>query len=72
MCELLKIHTIRTSPYHPQTDGMLERWHASFNSRSESLRLTEKTGIHTSSTYPHSQGIHPVSLICARDVQGAP
>ena len=30
MCDLLQIKPIRTSPYHPETDGMLERWHASF------------------------------------------
>ena len=39
VCELLKIHAIRTSPYHPQTDGMLERWHASFKS------MVRKSGI---------------------------
>ena len=25
--ELLQIHQLKTSPYHPQTDGMLERFH---------------------------------------------
>lgn len=28
MCQLLQIKTLKTSPYHPHTDGMLERWHA--------------------------------------------
>jgi transposase InsO family protein len=32
MCELLQIKALRTSPYHPQSDGMLERWHASLKS----------------------------------------
>ena len=27
LCSLLGILTIKTSPYHPQTDGLLERWH---------------------------------------------
>ena len=29
LCLLLNIKPIRTSPYNPQTDGMLEHWHAS-------------------------------------------
>ena len=29
MCKMLGIKQIRTSPYHPQTDGCLERWHGS-------------------------------------------
>ena len=28
LCKLLSIKPIHTSPYHPQTDGLLERWHA--------------------------------------------
>ena len=30
LCSLLGISTIKTSPYHPQTDGLLERWHHDF------------------------------------------
>ena len=29
MCKMLGIKQIRTSPYHPQTDSCLERWHGS-------------------------------------------
>ena len=32
LCELLGIHHLKTSPYHPQTDGCLERWHSSLKS----------------------------------------
>ena len=28
LCKLISIKPIHTSPYHPQTDGLLERWHA--------------------------------------------
>jgi len=28
LCSMLGIKPIRTSPYHPQTDGLLERWHS--------------------------------------------
>ena len=28
LCRLMDIKQLKTSPYHPQTDGMLERFHA--------------------------------------------
>ena len=28
LCKLWDIDHVRTSPYHPQSDGALERWHA--------------------------------------------
>ena len=28
MCETFEVNRVRTSPYHPQSDGALERWHA--------------------------------------------
>lgn len=42
MCELLGIKHIHTSPYHPQTDGCLERWHGSLKSI---VRIGRLTGI---------------------------
>ena len=29
LCRLLNVKQLRTSPYHPQTDGCLECWHRS-------------------------------------------
>ena len=78
VCELLKIHAIRTSHYHPQTDGMLERWRASFKS------MVRKSGVDSRDwdTYlkyllfayrsaPHTvMGFTPFELIYGRDVRG--
>jgi hypothetical protein len=32
VCKLLKVHRLLTSPYHPQTDGLLEKFHATLSS----------------------------------------
>ena len=32
MCRLLGIDKVRTSPYQPRTNGMIERWHRTLNS----------------------------------------
>ena len=44
VCELLKIHAICTSPYHPQTDGMLEQWHAPFKCMVRKSGVDSKLG----------------------------
>ena len=31
MCKIFEIHKVQTSPYHPRSDGALERWHACLN-----------------------------------------
>ena len=28
LCETFGVKRVRTSPYHPQSDGAIERWHA--------------------------------------------
>ena len=38
LCDVLEIKRIRTSPYHPESDGMLERWHASMKSMIKKTR----------------------------------
>ena len=35
-CQLTGIHQIKTSPYHPQTDGMFERFNATMKDYSKS------------------------------------
>jgi len=32
LCRLMQVDKIRTTPYRPQTDGMLERFHRTLNS----------------------------------------
>ena len=39
VCDQLQIKPLHTSPYHPETDGMLERRHASFKA------MIRKSGI---------------------------
>jgi len=76
-CELLQIKTLWTS-YHPQSDGMLERWHASLKSM-----LKKSEGDHKDwdkylkyllfayRSTPHSvTGFTPFELIYGRDVRG--
>ena len=38
MLEILHIKSIRTSPYHPQTDGMLERFHATLKAMIKKIK----------------------------------
>ena len=77
-CKLLKIDKVKTSPYHPQSNGSLERWHACLKSM---LRKAEKNLKEWDCTLkylllayrdsPHSvTGFSPFSLMFGREVRG--
>ena len=54
LCTTLAIKQLRMSPYHPQSDGMLERWHDS----QERLRLaTALLLVHILSYTTHHQWV---------------
>ena len=78
MCKTFEIHKVRTSPYHPQSDGALERWHACLKGmmkRSEiDLKLWDKQLKYLLFAYrdtPHCvTGFSPFTLMFGRDVKG--
>ena len=78
MCQQLQIKKIQTSPYHPQSDGALERWHACLKGmlkRSQcNLKLWDKELKYLLFAYrstPHVvTGYAPFSLMYGRDVRG--
>ena len=78
MCQQFQIKKIQTSPYHPQSDGALERWHACLKGmlkRSQcNLKLWDKELKYLLFAYrstPHVvTGYAPFSLMYGRDVRG--
>ena len=78
MCEQFGIDKIQTSPYHPQSDGALERWHACLKGmlkRSQcNLKLWDKELKYLLFAYrstPHVvTGYAPFTLMYGRDVRG--
>ena len=78
VCNVLGIEQIRTSPYHPQSDGALERWHACLKGmlkRSEvDLKYWDKSLKYLLFAYrdtPHTvTGFSPFELLFGRDVKG--
>ena len=78
VCNTLGIEQIRTSPYHPQSDGALERWHACLKGmlkRSEAdLKYWDRHLKYLLFAYrdtPHcTTGFSPFSLLFGREVKG--
>ena len=78
VCSTLGIDQIRTSPYHPQSDGALERWHACLKGmlkRSEAnLDHWDRHLKYLLFAYrdtPHVvTGFSPFSLLFGREVKG--
>ena len=78
LCHLLGIHHIRTSPYHPQSDGMLERWHASLKAMLKKASQEKqhwdcylKFLLFSYRNTPHTVTGHaPFEIIYGRNVRG--
>ena len=78
MCKTFEVHKIQTSPYHPQTDGALERWHACLKGmlKRAEVDLKEwdnmlKYVLFAYRDTPHCvTGFSPFSLMFGREVKG--
>ena len=78
MCKTFGITKLRTSPYHPQSDGALERWHACLKVmvKKSGGKLSEwdkqlKYVLFAYRDTPHCvTGFSPFSLMFGRDVRG--
>ena len=72
------IHHVKTSPYHPQSDGALERWHACLKGMLKRTGLDLKNWdkllkylVFAYRDTPHCvTGYSPFSLMFGRDVRG--
>ena len=78
VCQTLGIGHIRTSPYHPQSDGALERWHASLKGMLKrsgaDLKYWDRHLRYLLFAYrdtPHCvTGFSPFDLLFGREVKG--
>ena len=78
MCKTFEVHKIRTSPYHPQSDGALERWHACLKGMLKKAEVNLKDWdqqlkyiLFAYRDTPHCvTGFSPFSLMFGRDVKG--
>ena len=76
---LMGVKTIRTTPYHPQTDGLVERFNCTFKEMLQRVLVTDKR--EWDSLLPHvlfayrevpqaTTGFSPFELVYGRDVRG--
>ena len=78
MCKMFEVHKVRTSPYHPQSDGALERWHACLKGMIKRSECSIKTWdtqlkflLFAYRDTPHCvTGYSPFTLLYGRDVRG--
>ena len=77
MCEQFGIEKIQTSPYHPQSDGALERWHACLKSMLKKKGELQEWDRHLKyllfayRSTPHcTTGFSPFTLLYGREVRG--
>ena len=78
LCQTLDIKHVRTSPYHPQSDRALERWHACLKGMMRRAEIDLKTWdtqlkflLFTYRDTPHCvTGFSPFTLLFGREVKG--
>lgn len=78
LCNVLGIHHLKTSAYHPQTDGCLERWHASLKAmlrkqpnRQQDWDRLLKYMLFAYRAAPHSNtGFSPYEVVYGRQLRG--
>ena len=79
LCRLMNIKQLKTSPYNPQTDGMLERFHATLKAMIR--KMVHKFNGHWDQALPYvlftyrevpceSTGFSPFELLYGRIVRG--
>ena len=78
ICKTFQVQKVQTSPYHPQTDGCLERWHACLKGmvKRADVKVKEwdqylKYMLYAYREAPHCvTGFAPFTLMYGRDVRG--
>ncbi|XP_067288440.1 uncharacterized protein [Pseudorasbora parva] len=79
VCSMLRIHPIQTTPYHPQTDGMVERFNQTLKSMLR--KFVSDTGADWDQWLPYlmfayrevpqsSTGFSPFEMLYGRQVRG--
>ena len=78
MCKTFEVHKVKTSPYHPQSDGALERWHACLKGMMKRQEIELKSWdrqlkylLFAYRDTPHCvTGFSPFTIMFGRDVKG--